>query len=114
VTRASCSPLRSLALVGALSLTLFSCDETREDADAAPLREDALPPALPNDAGGEATPSSAPDAALPQAIPLIDWVDLLVDKYGDESAQPDTVHDKNISDDERLGAYEKFFTPKSE
>lgn len=86
----------SLLLACALSLVLGACSDDESgpqvvDAGASPV---------------------APDAGAPvvgQAIPLILWVDDLLDHHTTDESVPDTVHDKNISDDEDPAVFEKRF-----
>lgn len=89
--------LSRLALTALLSLTVVACDDALESADDSEQLDD----------GGPSVISSEATAADP--IALIAWVDLLVEDYSDDSALPDTVHDKNIVDDEEPGSFEKFF-----
>ncbi len=44
-----------------------------------------------------------------KGIPLVDWVDDLVDRHSTEMSIPDTVHDKNIIDDENQMTFDKYF-----
>jgi hypothetical protein len=84
-------------LTMALAVTLLACDEL----GGSPEESDQDPRA------------SGDTDNLAEAIPLIDWVDLLVEDYSAEGARPDTVRDKNIIDDQQAGSFEKFFaTPQ--
>jgi hypothetical protein len=52
----------------------------------------------------------APEAAAPGGpIPLLLWVDDLIDHHSSEASLPDTVHDKNISDNEDATSFGKYF-----
>jgi hypothetical protein len=62
----------------------------------------------------EADPHTDGDGLNAAPIPLIAWVDLLVEEYDEENASPDTVAEKNIIDDEQAGSFEKFFATKKQ
>lgn len=52
------------------------------------------------------------DAAVPvqsKGIPLVDWVDDLVDHHTDDTSAPDTVDDKKIDDDEDPSHFQSRF-----
>lgn len=91
----------------AVALLAIACSDDNEsplpepttDASVAP---DAAPP----------TTTPAPDASTPavsKAIPLIDWVDDLLDHHTDDVSPPDTVDDKNIIDDENSAVFDSRF-----
>jgi PBP1b-binding outer membrane lipoprotein LpoB len=51
-----------------------------------------------------------PDASIPSTdpVPLSLWVDDLIDHYTTDDALPDTVDDKNISDDTDEASFDKY------
>ena len=71
------------------------------------------------DAAVSTSSMSSSDAAVPSAtdaattatakIPLLVWVDDLVDNHTHDDAVPDTVDDKNIADDENPSAFDSRF-----
>lgn len=95
----------TLVFASALSLALAACGDDGEgqaptgpDAGLGPSADASLP---------------APDGGVSSApIPLIDWVDDLVDHHTDESSPPDTVHDKNIMDTDDPNKFEKRFADR--
>jgi hypothetical protein len=102
-----------IALSCALCLALAACtdDESTDAATLAPPSTPLVDASTPNEASDASTvPSdgSAPVAradgatasATAKAIPLIEWVDDLIDHHTRDDATPDTVDDKNIADDE--------------
>ncbi len=69
--------------------------------------DDDSPTPVETPADAAVTPvadAAVSDSATPpvesKAIPLVDWVDDLVDHHTDDTSAPDTVDDKNITDDE--------------
>lgn len=82
-----------IALACALTLSAVACDgDDSEQAD-------------PNSPSAPGKPGS--DGATGGPIPLNLWVDSMIE--AGESSDPDTVHDKNIADDESDGPYGKYF-----
>jgi hypothetical protein len=70
----------------------------------------AVPPAVPDAAILPSADAGLADAEVEsKAIALIDWVDDLIDHHTDDSSAPDTVHDKNIADDEDPSHFERRF-----
>jgi len=96
--------MRRTLLLCTFALVAFAC--TDDD-------EESVQPELPVDAAvPPAEPTPAPDAAPPvesKGIPLIDWVDDLVDHHTDDSSPPDTVDDKKIVDDEDPAKFDSRF-----
>lgn len=95
---------RSHYAMSALALLVIACSD---DDGGKPVPEptaDAVTPtpsssATPDDAGSvEARP-----------IPLIDWVDDLLDHHTNDVSLPDTVADKKIVDDENPSIFDRRF-----
>jgi hypothetical protein len=65
--------------------------------------------------GDDATEPSLSDAGTPavdaatKAVPLVEWVDDLVDHHTDDVSAPDTVDDKKIIDDEDPNTFNRRF-----
>jgi hypothetical protein len=101
-----------LALV--LSLGALACadDESKEPLTT-PAFDAGVPtqPAATADSATTTTPVPEADAGAPigKAIPLVDWVDDLVDHHTDDTSLPDTVHDKNIADNEDPTTFDRRF-----
>jgi hypothetical protein len=76
------------------TLALYACGDEDETTPE---------PEPPVDAGSP-TPDAAPpvevDAGPAPGIPLIEWVDDLLDHHTNDTSAPDTVDDKKIIDDE--------------
>lgn len=116
------SSMRVVCILGGL---LAACSGSDDVQDVPPDAGQDAGPAMPSvpvdqstDAGAMTPANPGSDAAdssipsvptTPGAIPLIEWVDLLVDEYTTDEALPDTVHDKNISDAEDSAYFEKYF-----
>ena len=81
-------------IILACALTLFAACDGEDTAE-----NDPNAPAAPGGSGG--------DDGKGGPIPLNLWVDSMIDSG--ESAEPDTVQDKNISDDENDAPYSKYF-----
>ena len=84
---------QKIALACALVASVVACDG--DDAE----QPDPNAPQAPGNTGTDGTTSGP--------IPLNLWVDSMIE--AGENADPDTVHDKNISDDESDGPYGKYF-----
>jgi hypothetical protein len=99
--------MRQRAVLAVLTLVLACSDDEatvaiQTPADASTTLADAAVP-VTNDA-------AITDASVEnKAIPLLDWVDDLVDHHTDEVSAPDTVDDKHIVDDENPTAYDSRF-----
>lgn len=103
--------LLRLALGLSLSLGALACaDDERTDSVVTPAIDSAVP-APTTDLGMPTAPVPATDAGpgVSKPIPLIDWVDDLLDHHTDETSVPDTVHDKNISDNEDPSTFDRRF-----
>ncbi|MDB4977008.1 MAG: hypothetical protein JWN48_5349 [Myxococcaceae bacterium] len=97
----------NLSLGCLLALLLAACSDDAHSPTLTPVADAALPPELaPPDASTPAQPSA--DGGTP-AIPLLLWVDDLVDHHTSDDSAPDTVDDKNIVDDENPTAYDARF-----
>lgn len=107
MTFTSRNALHRMLLATIVSLSLFACDDSLKGASGTPGESDAG--ATPGSDGGV----KEPDASSP-GIPLIAWVDLLVEDFSAETSPPDTVNDKVIVDDEQSGSFEKFFAAEAE
>jgi len=93
-----------------LGLALAACTD---DDDAAQTRTPVV------DSGTSVAPAAPSDAATPnvedgsapvsKAIPLIDWVDDLLDHHTNDESSPDTVDDKNIADNEDPATFDNRF-----
>ena len=101
----------SLTLVGLLSA--FGC---ADDSSSGTQVADAAVPATStpsSDAAvnSDAAVTSASDAATTGSakIPLLVWVDDLVDNHTRDDAVPDTVDDKNIADNQDPSAFDARF-----
>jgi hypothetical protein len=77
-------------------LALAACGDDDAVVEAPPVVEDAA----------VATPDGSVES---RGIPLVDWVDDLVDHHTDDSSAPDTVDDKKIIDDEDPGHFTRRF-----
>lgn len=103
------------ALALMLSLGALACaDDDSKDPVVTPAVDSAVPVPAPTadaDAATPTAPVSDTDAGTPvsMAIPLIDWVDDLVDHHSDDTSAPDTVHDKNIADNEDPTTFDRRF-----
>jgi hypothetical protein len=102
------------ALALMLSLGALACADDGDSRDpvVTPAVDSAVPePAPTTDAATPTMPVPDTDAATPasKAIPLIDWVDDLVDHHTDDMSLPDTVHDKNIADNEDPTTFDRRF-----
>jgi hypothetical protein len=65
--------------------------------------EQTLPTPTPTPVDASTPAAPAPDASTPvesKAIPLVLWVDDLLDHHTNDTSAPDTVDDKKIDDDE--------------
>ena len=106
---------RTLCLILACLLVAAACSD--DAASEAPVADAASPtsPATSSDAGIPATTApvtpAATDGATPTSapIPLLVWVDDLVDNHTHDDAIPDTVDDKNIADNEDPSAFDSRF-----
>lgn len=80
-------------------------------ADAAVTPASNVPSGDSGILNADATVPSGSDAAPPATakIPLLVWVDDLVDHHTRDDAIPDTVDDKNIADDENPSAFDSRF-----
>jgi hypothetical protein len=78
----------------ACALTLFAACDGDEPSQPEPGM-----PVAPVGAGN--------DGANAAPIPLVLWVDSMIE--AGENARPDTVHDKNIADDQNDAPYGKYF-----
>jgi len=110
--------LFSFTLAACLALGACADDESRDPPSDNPALGDPSdvpgPTVIPD--GSVAPPAIAPavdgDTGTPpvaKAIPLIDWVDDLLDHHTTDEATPDTVHDKNIADNEDPTTFAKRF-----
>jgi hypothetical protein len=104
----------SWLLVCALGLALGACaDDESTTAEATPVADGGtLTPPAPTTDAGTAPPGPLADGATPPAskpIPLIDWVDDLVDHHTNDTSSPDTVDDKNIADNEDPTTFDRRF-----
>lgn len=93
-----------------LGLSLAACTDDDDFDGSSPI----------GDGGATVTPSAQPDASgstdtdagtppVSKAIPLIDWVDDLLDHHTNDESPPDTVDDKNIADNEDPATFDKRF-----
>jgi hypothetical protein len=73
--------------------------EPEADAEVTEPEADAEPPSEPDSDAG--APSSGP-------VPLSAWVDDMIDTRTDDDALPDTVQDKNVSDDMDSTPFTKY------
>lgn len=89
--------LRRLALRCALTGALAACGDEKSSGEAEKDGVRAAPD------GGVTQPAAG------SPIPLILWVDDLIDHHTTEESPPDTVHDKNIADDEDPRHFLKYF-----
>lgn len=106
----------TLFLTLACLLSVVACSD--DVASGALVADAAVTPAsnVPN---GDSGVPNASDAAVPSGsdaattatakIPLLVWVDDLVDHHTRDDAVPDTVDDKNIADDENPSAFDSRF-----
>jgi hypothetical protein len=97
----------------ALLLALVACDEMDGTTAAEGPTRDAGDERVSGDASAshDAGPAPGSDAAVDDAplIPLIVWVDDLVDHRTNDSAPPDTVEDKRIQETEDPALFNKYF-----
>ena len=103
-------------LITALSvlLALAACGDDDKSPVAAETSSDAATPNVTAtaDAGVPVVavgPGSSVTNGGTAPIPLLVWVDDLVDHHSTDDAIPDTVDDKNIVDDENPSAYDARF-----
>ncbi|HEY6880043.1 MAG TPA: hypothetical protein VI299_18590 [Polyangiales bacterium] len=95
---------RSSYAVCALVALVLACGD---DDEAKPVVEPTVDAATP-------TPDASlvPDDAgttTGRAIPLVEWVDDLVDHHTDDVSLPDSVDDKHIIDDEDPSTFARRF-----
>jgi hypothetical protein len=105
-----------IMILSALMLVLAACGDDDKSPVRAEPSSDAGSPSLgvtPAADGGASVapvgPGSSATAAGTAPIPLLVWVDDLVDHHSTDDAIPDTVDDKNIVDDENASAYNARF-----
>ncbi|MEY4513907.1 MAG: hypothetical protein RLZZ450_6029 [Pseudomonadota bacterium] len=101
------------ALAFVLSLGILACsDDEEKDPVATPVVDSGVPsvPTPTADSGPTTTvPETDAGTTVSKAIPLIDWVDDLVDHHTDDTSPPDTVDDKNIADNEDPTTFDRRF-----
>lgn len=90
---------RALAL--ASLMVVIGCGDEADSPDA-----QESPGGATTDAQVGTTPDGGASSA---AIPLVLWVDDLLDHHTDDDSAPDTVHDKNIFDDENPATFDLRF-----
>lgn len=108
---------RTLSLTLLCLLSAVACSD--DTASETPAADAAVVPSSPVSNGtGDAAVPGATDAATPGTsvppgspakIPLLVWVDDLVDNHTRDDAVPDTVDDKSIADDENPSAFDSRF-----
>lgn len=80
-----------------LGLALTACsDDSAGKRASSPAEEQ---PGVSADAG--ATPGD-------KAVPLLAWVDDIIEKRSSDEALPDTVDDKNVEDTDDATAFDKY------
>jgi hypothetical protein len=103
----------TFALVCTLCLALGACSNDESTTPATTPVDGGAPslPAPATDAGATAAvpPTDGAVAPISKAIPLVDWVDDLVDHHTDDTSPPDTVDDKNIADNEDPTTFDRRF-----
>lgn len=99
------------ALTLFLSLGALACADDESTEPVVTPAVDSAVPAPTTDSATPITPVVDTDAGPPvdKPIPLIDWVDDLVDHHTDDTSLPDTVHDKNIADNEDPSTFDRRF-----
>ncbi|MDB4990942.1 MAG: hypothetical protein JWN04_6120 [Myxococcaceae bacterium] len=95
-----------LTLSCALALALTACSDDSKDAPT--VADSGTVPTSPAQVADASVPTM-PNADGGAPIPLLTWVNDLVDNHTTDDAAPDTVDDKNIADDENPGAYDNRF-----
>jgi len=95
--------IRIFALVVLTALVVAACDDGKSSS---------LPTPAPTDSGGSTSPTDpavdGPDASTQQSYLLTEWVDGLVEERSSDSADPDTVDDKQIVDTDDPAAFDKY------
>ena len=88
-------------LLFALALSLSACTSDKSSPDA---REPDSDQTAPN----EPPPATLPPSIDSKPVPLLAWVEDLIERRTSDEALPDTVDDKTIEGTEDPAAFDKY------
>lgn len=96
---------RTITLALAITLSLAACSSDKSGGDD---NTNNPAPTASEPAPSEPVSTEPNPAVESKPIPLLAWVDDLIDHHTSDQALPDTVDDKNIEANEDPAAFDKY------